>query len=113
MTVLSRWDVSEYGYYLRVGEESGRTVFLLKTDVLNPGLPEARGVIEEVRRLRKRVRVARPPQSLIALGAVGRHAHKVRLHAPLHILVELVQPGRGTLEGASLAHVAVDYNTGD
>jgi hypothetical protein len=64
---------------------------LVSGEVTKPGHKKAGDVEQEGRGGRKHLKVARPPQSLVALWAVRRDVHEVTAHAPDDVLVESVQ----------------------
>ena len=87
--------------------------FLLGGQILEPGVQQRGGVVEQGSGGGEHLDVAGPAEPLVALRAVGGHVQEVAAHAPHDILVELVDTRIRALEPAGAHHVGVQHHGGD
>ena len=86
---------------------------LIGRDVPQPFREEPRDVHVERGRPREDLRVAGPPEPLVALRTVGRHVDEVALLAPADVVLQLVHKRLRRLEIPRLRHVGVHDDSGD
>ena len=82
-------------------------------DVAQPFCKEGRDVIVERRRAAEDLRIPRPAEALVALRAVGGKIEEVAPLPPDDVLLQAVDKGVFTGEGARLLHIGVQDEEGE
>ena len=84
---------------------------LLEREVAQPRVEESAHVVEEARRRREDLDVARPAEALVALRAVGRHVEEVAAQPPHDVLVQLVRPARSDVSNQPVRSMSLWITT--
>jgi len=104
-----------YSPFLPISKTSGVVlqVPMIRRDVAEPLREEPRHIHVECRRSREHLRVAGPPEPLVALRAIGGHADEVPLLSPHDVVIELIEHRIRRRERAGARHVGVHDDAGD